>query len=155
MSQEAKRRLSAVLSVLGGEMTPQQAAASLGVTANCYYLLETRAFEGMGWALEPRSRGTFRPSARELERKERENEQLRREVDRLRTLLRAAQRTMGLLAALPSKKGTPEGQGKRRKRRATARALRLKKVLHATSSEGGGAVAPAPLDAPSAGGSHG
>ncbi|MEK6778459.1 MAG: hypothetical protein AABY80_02210 [Candidatus Deferrimicrobiota bacterium] len=162
LSPEAKRRLTAVLSVLGAEMTAKQAAASLEVTVNRYYMLESRAFEGMCWSLENRARGAFRRPSREVERLLQENDRHRREVDRLRALLRAAQRTMGLMAALPQKgKRAEEKGGGRRSRRATARALRWKKEIEQSPAAAEplgvvGTTAPAPaVSSVSPGGTHG
>jgi hypothetical protein len=74
-------------------------------------------------ACEPRSaeRGPSPQSA--LAALQRECEQLRRECTRQQTLVRAAQRTMGLAPAQPLAR-EPQPKGKRRRRRPTVRALR-------------------------------
>ena len=120
-SAEAKRLAAAILEVLAGARTPTEAAEALGLSLPRYYLLEDRAMHGMLVACEPRSmsRGPSPESA--LAALRRECDQLRRECIRQQTLVRAAQRTIGLTAAAtkPQKNGT-----KRRQRRPTARALR-------------------------------
>jgi hypothetical protein len=120
-SAQARQQAAAILEVLAGVRTPAQAAAALAVSLPRYYLLETRAVQGMLLACEPRPLGRQATAASALATLRRECEQLRRDCARQQALVRAAQRTIGLPAApaKPDKKGT-----KRRSRRPTARALR-------------------------------
>lgn len=135
-SAEAKRLAAAILEVLAGVRTPTQAAQALGMSLPRYYLLEVRALQGMLVACEPRSVGPKPSSASALAALRSECERLRRDCARQQALLRAAQRTIGLSApAAPSK---PAANGKkRRRRRPTARALRVAARLQE------GAVTPA------------
>jgi len=56
-SATARRQASAILEVLAGMRTPTQAAEALGVSLPRYYVLETRAVQGILLACEPRSIG--------------------------------------------------------------------------------------------------
>lgn len=130
-SSQAKRLAAAILEVLAGGRTPTQAAETLGMSLPRYYLLESRAVHAIVLACEPRSAGRGASPESALASLRHECEQLRREVARQQTLVRAAQRTIGL--APPAQRPEREGK-KRRKRRPTARALkaaaRLKEEHH-------------------------
>jgi hypothetical protein len=122
-STEAKRLAAAILEVLAGIRTPTEAAQIVGISLPRYYVLENRAVQSILVACERRSTGRVRTAESALAALQRECEQLRREGARLQALLRAAQRTIGLTT--PAAASKPEKNGKkRRKRRATARALR-------------------------------
>ena len=56
-SAQAKRLAAAILEVLAGARTPAQAAQGLELSLPRYYVLETRALQGMLVACEPRSVG--------------------------------------------------------------------------------------------------
>lgn len=120
---EARALAAAILDVLAGGRTPQQAAESLGISLPRYYALEARALDGLVKECAPRPKGRTRAPAKEAEKLRRENERLRREVDRKQALVRACQRTAGL-SAPPKPAKTP-----RRKRRPTVRALKAAAVL--------------------------
>ena len=122
-SVEAKRRLTAILEVMGGARTPTEAAAALEVSLPRYYLLENQALQGMLSACEPRNSGRVRTSESALAAAERECEQLRRENIRQQALVRAAQRTVGLAPPV-AKEPKENGKKRRRRRRPVARALR-------------------------------
>jgi hypothetical protein len=123
-SAEAKRLAAAILEVLAGARTPTEAAQALGLSLPRYYLLEDRAMQGMLVACEPRSLGRGPSPESALAALRRECDQLRRECTRQQTLVRAAQRTIGLAPPTPATR-TPERNGKKRRRRPTARALRV------------------------------
>jgi hypothetical protein len=121
-STTARQQAAAILEVLAGVRTPTQAAESLGVSLPRFYVLETRAVQAILLAMEPRRTGRQGTAESALAALRRECEHLRRECTRQQSLVRAAQRTIGLSpppASKPEKNGT-----KRRKRRPTARALR-------------------------------
>ncbi len=121
-SAQARKQAAAILEVLAGVRTPTQAAEALGMSLPRYYVLETRAVQGILLACEPRTIGRQATAESTLATLRRECEQLRRECGRQQALARAAQRTIGLTAPPPPR---PEKNGKRRrKRRPTARALR-------------------------------
>jgi hypothetical protein len=115
---------AAILEVWAGVRTPNDAAAALGVSQPRFYQLEQRAVGALVASCEPRPRGPGpKLQVRSLEKQLAVS---RREGARLQALLRTSQRTIGLPAAPPPAKPVA---GKRRPRRATARALRLAEVL--------------------------
>ncbi len=120
-SAEAKRLAAAILEVLAGVRTPAAAAQVLNLSLPRYYQLEGRALHGMLAACEPRPLGRVKTSASALAALQRECEQWRRECVRQQALVRATQRAIGLAAPPPAK---TDGS-KRRKRRPTARALKV------------------------------
>lgn len=129
---EAKRISSAILEVLAGARSPVDAAGALGISLPRYYALEARALEGFLGALRPRARGRRPTPEREKEVLRLEVERLEREGGRLRALLRAAERTVGLKPPEPQKK---EPGKKRRRRRPTARALKAVEAIRALPGE--------------------
>lgn len=122
-SREARRQAACILEVLGGTRTPTEAAQELGIPIPRYYLLESRALEGLLAACEPRPKGPTRSAERELEGARKEAERLRRECARYMALARVAQRAVGLSAPAAPPKTKPPGKGKG-PRRATVRALK-------------------------------
>jgi transposase InsO family protein len=136
------------------EPTPKQAGESLGITLPRYYALEVDAFGGFLRALEPKSQGYQRTPEREVERLEKENARLSREAERMKTLLRASQRMVGMLAAVPKVK-TPAGPvGKdvkkgRKPKKAVIRVMRLKEHLESAPSVSVGTSPATPSSAPS------
>jgi hypothetical protein len=122
-SATARQQAAAILEVLAGVRTPTQAAEVLGVSLPRFYVLETRAVQGILLACEPRRLGRQATAESALATLRRECEQLRRECARQQALVRAAQRIVGLTAPPVANKPQPVGK-KRRPRRPTARALR-------------------------------
>jgi hypothetical protein len=119
-SREAKRLAAAILEVLAGLRTPPDAARALETSLPRYYLLEQRALQGLLSACEPRPKGRVKSPVNELAALRQDNERLQRELARQQTLVRAAQRTVGL--APPT--GPPPRPGKKtRRRRPVVRAL--------------------------------
>ena len=135
-SPEAKRLAAGVLEVLSGVRDTGEAAKAMGISPMRYYLLETRALQGLILALEPRKRGKTRSVASELEAVKQENAQLRRQVTRLQTLVRAAQRSMGMPPqAVKPDRGKDKGKRKGpRRRRKTVRAMRAAATLREGSA---------------------
>ena len=123
-----RRRAAAVLEVLGGAKSPPEAAEALQIALPSYYLLEARALEGLIAACEPRPRGRAAgQGGGTLGALKRENDRLRQDLTRANALARAVQRAAGMPQAEESKTdGRP-----RRRRRATARALRAARQLSA------------------------
>jgi len=117
-SREAQRQAAAILEVLAGARTPTQAAEALGVSVPRYYQLEGRALRGLVSACEPRSPGRGSSPARELVVLRRQHDRVQRELVRQQTLLRMAQRSIGLAPPPAVKKGS-----KKRVRRPVVRAL--------------------------------
>jgi hypothetical protein len=129
-STESRRRAAAILEVLAGARTPTQAAETLELTVQRYYLLEVRALQGMLSACEPRSTGRVVSAESALAAVQRECDQWRRECGRQQALVRAAQRAIGLP---PPAVPRPARDGKKhRRRRPVARALRAAAQLKET-----------------------
>ena len=145
-SREAKRIAACVLEVLAGASSPTAAAAALEVSLPRYYLLEQRAIEALVNACEPRSGGRTLSPDRELEVLRKQIERMQRECTRNQTLLRVAQRTIGLV---PPAQTTAKGKGAaktKRARRPSARALVAARTLRADEPD---AAAPSQAAAPS------
>jgi hypothetical protein len=129
-SKEAKRVAAVLLDVLAGSRSTLQAAEALGVSLPRYYQLEARGLEGLLEACEPRPRGRQPDAGLEMEVLRKENEQLRREVQRQQSLARLTQRTLGVTAPVPAK---PDNR--KRKRKATVRAMRRAEKLRDEAAE--------------------
>jgi hypothetical protein len=131
-SREARQLASAILEVIGGTRLPSDAAAALSISLPRYYLLESRALNGLIAACEPRPIGRVRSAESELNQTQKEVTRLQQECARYAALVRAAQRTVGLAPPPPPK---PNDKGKlRRKRKPTVRALRAVEVLKSQTS---------------------
>ena len=124
ISREAGRFAAAILEVLAGLRTPNDAAAALGISVPRYYLWEQRALEGMVAACEPRGVGKVASARSQIAALEKETARLRQECARQQALVRAAQRTIGLTPP-PLPKPVSKATTKRpRKRRPAVRALK-------------------------------
>jgi len=124
----AKRSAALILEVLAGLRTPTEASTALGVTAMRYYVMERRALEGMVQALGPRPKGKRRRPEDALAEAAREKTRLEREVGRLQSLVRAAERAM----RLPPPPSREKAKGdKRRRRRPQVRAVKAMALLRA------------------------
>jgi hypothetical protein len=134
---EAQRVAAAILEVLAGVRTPSQAAEALGVSQARYFQVETRAVQALVASCEPRPRGPGRNTDRELTALRREHERLQRELSRQQTLVRLAQRTIGLPAPkAPGDKPGGKDKSTKRRRRPVVRALRAAEALQRRSQEG-------------------
>jgi len=128
-SKGAKQALVAILEALSGEVSTSAVAERLKISLSRYYQLETRALQGMLASLEPRPRGRKSGVDAQLRALAAEKKDLERELRRQRSLLRAAQRSVGL----------PTGRGakKKRKRKAKDRGATVRQTLRAQVEEGG------------------
>jgi len=135
-THEAQRQAAAILEVLAGVRTPAQAAEALGMSQARYFQIETRAMQALVAGCEPRPRGPGRSADQELAALKRQHERLQRELSRQQTLVRLAQRNVGLAPPKPTS-GKPSGKdkGKKRRRRPVVRALRAAEVLQQRSQE--------------------
>jgi hypothetical protein len=131
-SAEAKRQAAVVLEVLSGSRNTEEASRALGVALSRYYVLETRALQGLIGALEPRPKGRRHRPEDELAKLRRDTHRLERDLARTQALVRAAQRSMGIPAV--ASESRLRGKG-RRKRRATSRAMRAVTALRAGVEE--------------------
>jgi hypothetical protein len=142
-SQEARRLAAAVLEVLAGARTPSQAAEALSVSLPRYFQLESRAMRALLAGCEARPRGHRRSAEKEVNVLRRQQERLERELSRQQSLVRLAQRTIGL-APVKVEAGKP--QSKKRRRRPVVRALRAAVHLHKQSQEQATPAATAPAN---------
>src|SRR5262249_21054119 len=83
---------------------------------------ESRALRGLLAGCEAQPKGRARNRDLELITLRRHNDHLQREVDRQQSLVRMAQRSMGIAPPAPAAKAGPKDKKKRR-RRPTVRAL--------------------------------
>jgi hypothetical protein len=134
-SREAQRLAAAILEVLAGVRTPGQAAEALAVSLPRYYHLEGRALRGLLTSCEARPHGRVRSVDKELATLQRQHERLRRELSRQQTLVRMAQRSVGLTPPPPA---PAPGGSKKRRRRPTVRALAAASHLQQQSQEATG-----------------
>src|SRR5262245_45707078 len=92
VSALASQRAAAILEVLAGERTPQEAATVLSMSLPYFYILERKALEGLLKACEPQPKGPPAPGPeRKLEALETELARCRRECQRQEALVRATQ----------------------------------------------------------------
>jgi hypothetical protein len=140
VTREAQRRATAVLEVLAGGRTPNEAAAAVGISPPRYYLLEQRALAGLVAACEPPPAGKRPNAQRRIAELEREVSRLRQECSRQQALVRAAQRTIGLAppapkppAKLGGKAAGKPGGKKGRSRRPAVRALKAAATIRAAT----------------------
>lgn len=120
-SRKARQHAAAVLAVLAGEKTTAQASAMMKVSLPRYYQLESRALEGMVFALEPRPRGGQRTPESEIKALTKENQRLRRELTRVQALVRASHRSLGLRD--PTQKPGPKAKRVTRKHNRAKKAI--------------------------------
>jgi hypothetical protein len=121
-SKEAKRLAAAILEVLAGVRTPQQAADALQISLPRYYQVESRGLRAMLESCEAKPKGRQPNPAKEVADLQRENQRLQRELRRQQSLARM-QRSLGLPPPPPS---APKANGKKtRKRNPATRALTL------------------------------
>ena len=129
-TREANRLAVVILEVLAGVRSPSEAAKALEITPPRYYQLETRALAGLVEALEPRPLGKQPSPETRIAKLEQALAEAHRECTRQQALVRAAQRTLGIKTAPPSKEKAKDRAGRKR-RRPTVRALKAAKVLAA------------------------
>jgi hypothetical protein len=141
-SREAQQLAAAILEVLAGARTPGQAAESLGLSLPRYFQLETRAMQALLAGCEARPHGRQPSVSKELAVLQRQHERLQRELTRQQSLVRIAQRSIGLPPPTPPPKPAP---GKKKKRRPVVRALHAAGQLQRQSQETPPPSAPAEL----------
>ncbi len=120
-SKYARRAAVAILQALSGELGTSEAAELLGISLSRYYQIESRGLQGMLKAMEPRKRGYQKTPEREIQGLKSEKKLLEQELRRHQSLLRAANRSLGL-ARRGRKKACSRGRGAKR-------GVRGKKVL--------------------------
>lgn len=110
-SAGARRMAAAILEVLAGLRTVHDAAAALELSLPRYYACELRALHGLLAACEPPPRGRQPSVQGEVAALKRRCTLLQQQLVRQQTLLRLAQRSLGLSPAPPPSK---PAKGKRR-----------------------------------------
>lgn len=128
---EANRIAVAILEVLAGARSPAEAADALKISLPRYYLLETRALEGMVAACEPKPQGKQPSPDTRIAALEKELQRSLRECARQQALVRVAQRSVGLSAAetQKGKAATARDRRGRKRRRPVVRALKAANTL--------------------------
>lgn len=128
-SPDAKRQAAVILEVLTGLRRTEDACEAMKVPLPRYYILETRALQGLITALEPRAKGRQRRPEDEIAVLQKDRDRLQRELNRTQALVRASQRALGIpQPPKPDDKSKLAGTG-RKKRRATVRAIRTVRAL--------------------------
>jgi hypothetical protein len=130
--RDAKRLAAVILEVLAGLRTPAQAAPLVNVSVPRYYQLEARAMAALVAACEPPPPGRRRGPASELAAARKENDRLRRELGRQQSLVRLAQRSIGLT---PPPGPDKKGKTRRRTARALVAARRLRETADAADGD--------------------
>lgn len=141
---EGNRRAAIVLEVLAGIRTPTQAAEALKISVNYYYVMERKALAGLVEACQPQPKGPPGPTLeKQLAKLQAELVRCRQECQRQAALVRTLQRAAGLPSpdARPRVKkgsdgraGSSAGKRKRKRRKASVRALQAVKALEKNSS---------------------
>lgn len=129
-SPEAKKTAAAVLEVLGGERRPTEAAEVLGISVMRYYILESRALEGLVAGCEPRPRGRRSDPEKECTKLSRRVDTLERDLARYQALSRASHRALGIT---PVKNTGKTKRGRRKRRRPSVRALKAAGAFRASA----------------------
>jgi len=127
----ARRQALAVLEVLGGLRTTDQAAAALEISVPTYFQLETRALRGLIWACTPNPPGRQQALGRRLRDAQATISGLEQQVQRYQALLRSAQRAVGL-SGVPAPSKPPAD--KRKARKPAVRALRVIHLLQGAAA---------------------
>lgn len=112
-SRASRKAVAAILEALSGEIGTAEAAELMGVSLSRYYQLEARALQGMLGAMEPKKRGIQKTPERAILGLEAEKKLLEKELRRHQSLLRAANRSLGL-AKGGRKKASSAPKGRKR-----------------------------------------
>lgn len=113
--RDARRKGAVILEVLAGVRKPTDAAQVLGITPMRYYLLETRAIQGLVKACEPLKLGPKVSPDKEAQRLRKQVASLERDCARYAALARVAQRAINLSPPPVEKKPVTGKKGRRRK----------------------------------------
>lgn len=149
-SEETRRQAVCVLEVLAGISTPEQAAATLTISLQTYYNLESRALRGLVRGCAPDPRGRSVEVQKELELSRQRCEDLERQLQRHQALLRSAQRVAGVVVEEKAAGGrggkaaavsAPAQRGSRKPR---VRALRAISALGGSQGVMRGPMGPVP-----------
>jgi hypothetical protein len=134
-SERARQQAALILEVLAGIRGTQEASEAMGVSPNRYYQLEARGLQGMLTALEPLPRGRRKGPEEEIAKLQSEKAQLKREVTRLQSLVRVAQRSLGIQVTAEKKGKAPSRRRKPTQRGRKVVALLRKRKDHGAADE--------------------
>ena len=127
-SDEAKKLVCVVIEVLSGLQSPTSASELLKTSIARYYILETRAIQGMMIALEPRDRGPN--GGNEIKKLLMQKKKLEIELQRSQSLVRTMHRSIGLsLINENSKPKKKNGKTIMKKRKNQVRGKRIAEGL--------------------------
>jgi hypothetical protein len=124
---QGRRQSAAVLEVLAGLRTPQQAAQALSLSLPTYFNLETRALRGLVFACCAQPPGRQKTLVPQLRQAQAKVADLQRQVGRYQALLRTARQGVGLAPAAEVK---PLPGSKRKVKKPSVRAIRAIKALN-------------------------
>jgi hypothetical protein len=133
-SKASRKAVAAILEALAGEISTTEAAELLGVSHSRYYQLEARALGGMLQASEPKKRGYQKTPEREIDGLKAEKRSLEKDLRRHQSLLRAANRSLGL-----ARGGRPKADLGAKKRKRSPRGKTVLKTLRQEETESKGA----------------
>ena len=138
-STGAKRSASVILEALSGLRSTTEASEAMEISLSRYYVLETRALQGLITALEPRPKGRQKSPEDDIKRLEREKNRIEREMLRYQSLVRVAQRSIGIEAPGNGKGKSEGGRKVMRKRKPRVRSRQIVSVLREQAEESVGA----------------
>jgi hypothetical protein len=120
-----------ILEILSGVRGPQEGSEALGISLTRYYQLEARALAALVQSLEPQAKGKRSSPEKRIATLESENHRLGQELRRYQTLLRVAQRGLGVASAdrKQAKLGSQRSAKQTKRRRGTVRGLKLAQEL--------------------------
>jgi hypothetical protein len=138
-SAGARKLAAVVLEVLAGLRSPRDAAVAAELSLPRYYAVELRALHGLLAACEPPPRGRQPATTTEVTALKRRLAELEKQCVRQQTLLRLAQRSIGLSPAVPPPSKPSKGQRRRRPRLRALKAieeLRQPAVAESANAQG-------------------
>lgn len=115
-SEAARKKAALLLEAWSGVRSTQAASDAMGIALTRFYQLEARALQLIVAAMEPRPRGRQVSTESELHKLKVDKQRLQRDVERLQSLYRTAQRTLGLVVAKAPDPAKNPAPGSRRKR---------------------------------------
>lgn len=125
-SEKAKKLACMIIEVFSGIQSPTSACEALETSLSRYYILETRALQGMIDALEPRNKGPQVTAERENRKLKKEISKLETELQRSQTLVRAMHKSIGIK---PAQKRKTKGNGRKILKKKRKNLVRGKRIV--------------------------
>ena len=141
--QQMRREAACVLEVLAGLRTPEEAAKVIGVSVPTYYNLEARALKGLLHGCRTESPGRRLALEKGGAESEQRCEELERQLQRYRSVLRNARRAAQILGESDESQATGSESGRTR-RKPRVRATRAIDALGGSGPGAGAAPGAAP-----------